>query len=74
MVKVFRDRRLTLDVTEKELYLISRKARVLGVSRANLVVNAVIGYEGNNSMLSRPDNSFVTKMLDSLPPEYGAPE
>jgi len=45
MAKELRNELLSLRITRDELYMISRKARELGMSRPNLIVDAVQKYE-----------------------------
>lgn len=41
---------LNLRITRDELHMISRKAKALGMSRPNLVVDAVIEYEKEKNL------------------------
>jgi len=62
-----RDQRLTLLVTQSELYMISRKAHSLGMSRPNLVVDAVLKYCKDNNSENIPDHNKVVELLNTLP-------
>ena len=50
MKKELRVENLTLRITRDELYMISRKAKALGMSRPNLVIDAVIEYEKEKNL------------------------
>jgi len=62
-----REERLTLQLTQSELYMISRKAKALGMSRPNMIVNAVIDYECECGQTSKPDQNKVMEVLLGLP-------
>ena len=49
MEKELRTERLTLRITLSELYMISRKAKALGMSRPNLVIAAVNKYQNDSN-------------------------
>jgi len=55
MEKELRTERLTLQITLRELYFISRKARALGMSRPNLVIEAVTKYQKDGEELITPE-------------------
>ena len=62
-----RERRLSIEITRSELYMISRKAKSLGLSRPDMIVDAVIKYEKDEAQKQIPDQKKVTELLESLP-------
>jgi uncharacterized protein (DUF1778 family) len=53
VAKPNREEKLSLHVTRGELYMISRKARAIGMSRPDLVVDAVTQYEKDGNHKQR---------------------
>ena len=62
-----REERLTLQLTQSELYMISRKAKSLGMSRPNMVVSAVLEYVCDGGLPSNPNHDIVMETLHGLP-------